>query len=419
MLDTAKLARTGFLRRYAAGEIICRQGEPGTEMYIILQGEVEVVPGGGKPVILKSGDFFGETALLDRLPRSATVKAAAESVLLVLSEDNFKEVIGTEPLLALRIMKGMSARMRELDKELRQLKQAEAGENKKHSSPGNERSSSPEAQNYAGSDLPGEKEDIFQTGAPGKTGKSAPDTGSGKDLPAPVSSAAPVSQGGVLYTRKVTCPVCGSVFEVIVFMASKLRAAGQDPELRNRYAGFEPLLYSVWVCPECYYAALHDSFNQLNARQKTALQENAPARRRKFGALAPEGSLARAVQGCLLVLENLNQTGADPFLKARLWLRLAWLSDDAGSEQDARQARQNALALYEEAYFGSRKVLSPEQEQQMAYLIGELKYRLGDRKEALHFWRRAVTQQGGNAQFTRMVQDRIYDVRGQSRKKTT
>jgi len=124
VLDIAKLARAGFLRKYTAGEIVCREGEPGAEMYIILQGKVEIVPGGGSPVTLAAGDFFGEMALLDQLPRSATVRVVEDAILLALTENNFKEVIGAEPLLALRIMKGMSARLRRLDEELRNLKWA-------------------------------------------------------------------------------------------------------------------------------------------------------------------------------------------------------------------------------------------------------------------------------------------------------
>jgi len=425
VLDTARLARAGFVRKYAAGEIICREGEPGAEMYIILQGKVEIVPGGGNPVILAAGDFFGEMALLDHQPRSAAARAVEDAILLVLTENNFKEVIGAEPLLALRILKGMSARLRKLDEELRNLKRAasaaaaegrtevagdEAGEELEMNDSLSSLQVSP-ASELEVSDPEEVLERKARLAAEGLTANP------GEGPPGASPAAAPVGQGGVLYPKKATCPVCGFTFPVTAFMASKLRVVRQDTELRNHYADFEPLLYSAWVCPECYYAGPHDSFSQLNARQKAVLKESAPARRQKFGELEQEGSPARAIQGYLLILENLAQVGADPVQKGRSWLRLAWLYDDAGNEQNARQARKNALALFEEAYFNSAKVLSPEQEQQMAYLIGELKYRLGDEKEALHFWRRAVTQKGGNAQFTRQVQDRIYAVRGQGMKK--
>ncbi|MCL6449626.1 MAG: DUF2225 domain-containing protein [Armatimonadetes bacterium] len=434
MLDTAKLARAGFLRKYAAGEIICREGEPGAEMYIILQGKVEIVPGGDSPVTLAAGDFFGEMALLDQLPRSATVRVVEDAILLVLTENNFKEVIGAEPLLALRIMKGMSARLRRLDEELRNLKRAAsaAAAEGRTEVAGDDADEEPEIIDFLSSlqispapvsapdtevqdpEVPDPEEALERKDRSAAKGLTA---NHGEGPPGASPAAAPVGQGRVLYPKKATCPVCGFTFPVTAFMASKLRMVRQDTELRNHYADFEPLLYSVWVCPQCYYAGPHDSFSQLNARQKAVLKENAPARRQKFGELEQEGSPARAIQGYLLILENLGQIGADPVQKGRSWLRLAWLYDDAGDEQNARQARKNALALFEEAYFTSTKVLSPEQEQQMAYLIGELKYRLGDEKEALHFWRRAVMQKGGNAQFTRQVQDRIYAVRGRGGKK--
>lgn len=425
MLNTGKLARTSFLQKRRAGEIICREGEPGAEMYIILQGKVEIVPGSGSPVTLAAGDFFGEMALLDQLPRSATVRVVEDAVLLILTENNFKEVIGAEPLLALRIMKGMSTRLRKLDEELRNLKRvasAAAAEGRTEVA-GDEAGEELEMIDSLSSlqvspapdlEVPDPEEALERKARSAAKGLTA---NPGEGPPGASPAAAPVGQGGVLYTKKVTCPVCGFSFPVTAFMASKLRVVRQDTELRNHYADFEPLLYSAWVCPECYYAGPHDSFSQLNARQKAVLKESAPARRQKFGELEQEGSPARAIQGYLLILENLTQISAGPVQKGRMWLRLAWLYDDAGDEQNARQARQNALAQFEEAYLTSTKVLSPEQEQQMAYLIGELKYRLGDEKAALHFWRRAVMQKEGIAQFTRQVQDRIYEVRGRGMKK--
>lgn len=429
MLDIAKLARAGFLRKYAAGEIVCREGEPGAEMYIILQGKVEIVPGGGSPVTLAAGDFFGEMALLDQLPRSATARVVEDAVLLVLTENNFKEVIGAEPLLALRIMKRMSARLRRLDEELRNLKRAasaaaaegraeEAGDDADEELEMidflSSHQVSPAPVSVPDPEVPDPEEALERKARSAAKGLT---TNHGEGPPGASPAAAPVGQGGVLYTKKATCPVCGFTFPVTAFMASKLRVVRQDAELRNHYADFEPLLYSAWVCPQCYYAGPHDSFTQLNARQKAVLKESAPARRQKFGELGEGESVAQAIKKHLLILENLAQIEASSAQKGRIWLRLAWLYDDAGDEQNARQARRNALALFEEAYFTSTKALSPEQEQQMAYLIGELKYRLGDEKEALHFWRRAVTQKGGNAQFTRQVQDRIYEVRGRGEKK--
>ncbi len=388
MLEAGKLARAGYLRRLRAGEFACREGEAGAEMYIILQGKMEVTPDGESPTVLSAGDFFGEPALLDEPPRCATARAVEDAVLLVINEKNFREVIAAEPILALRIMRGMRARLRALEEELRRLKEAPGA-----AALPPEESVRPEAEHdkEAGHGKDDEEEDAAASGAAEK----------------------------ILYTKTTKCPVCGANFSTKSFFSYKLRMAGQDTELRNRYDGFEPLLYSTWACPECYYANASDAFNgRLTLRQKAVLKEGAEARKQKFGRPPEEEGLAKSIWEHLLVLENLAQASAEPAQKARIWLRLAWLYDDLKDSEKAWEARKNALSLFEQAYFASSGRFTPEQEQQMAYLIGELKYRLGDKKEALQFWRRAVSQKGGNAQFTRQVQDRIYAARGEAKRLT-
>ena len=85
------------VERFAAGEVIIRQGEVGDKFYIIQSGEVEVsgVKDGARfsGVILKEGDFFGEVALLTGEPRNATVTARGAVELLTLGKEHFDEAL--------------------------------------------------------------------------------------------------------------------------------------------------------------------------------------------------------------------------------------------------------------------------------------------------------------------------------------
>ncbi|MGQ9824676.1 MAG: DUF2225 domain-containing protein, partial [Desulfotomaculales bacterium] len=254
--------------------------------------------------------------------------------------------------------------------------------------------------------------DVFLELAAGAGGDAAGETPPAEEEPAGAGLDAKIT-----FEKKVTCPVCRTSFQTKSFFAHKLKLVHQDSELRNHYANFEPLLFGVWVCPECYYAGLADSFEQVTPRQKGVLLAGSPGRRQKFGDLGEEGGGARAVKAHLLVLENLEEIDADPARKARVWLRLAWLYDDAGNPEAAARARRKALEMFEKAYYTSTRALTPEQDQQMAYLIGELHARLGNPEEALRYLRRAVMQKKGNAQFTRLVQDRLYEVKNMAKEK--
>ena len=73
----------------AAGEVVCTEGEPGHEFYVIASGEAAVEHAGGVANKLHTGDHFGELALLDRGPRSATVRALSDCRLYVLQDASF------------------------------------------------------------------------------------------------------------------------------------------------------------------------------------------------------------------------------------------------------------------------------------------------------------------------------------------
>lgn len=86
------------VRHYPPRIVVVRRDEPGDSMFFIAEGEVEVrLPRGG--IALGQGAFFGEMALLDRLPRSATVVTAAPTTLLVLYASDFYEIAAHIPAL--------------------------------------------------------------------------------------------------------------------------------------------------------------------------------------------------------------------------------------------------------------------------------------------------------------------------------
>jgi CRP-like cAMP-binding protein len=99
----------------SAGHVLCEEGEPGHEFYVIADGEVAVERGGRTVVKLGPGDHFGELALLDRGPRSATVRALTDVRLFVLHERSFATVLTELPALAQKLLAALAARLREAD----------------------------------------------------------------------------------------------------------------------------------------------------------------------------------------------------------------------------------------------------------------------------------------------------------------
>ena len=116
--DLDHLAGTLVERRVKGGQIICNQGDPGTEMYIIAQGHVNIhLPGeNSRRVSLKDiavGEYFGELALFDDKPRSASALATTDAVLLELSRETLSSYLERRPRAAMAILRTMAERLRE------------------------------------------------------------------------------------------------------------------------------------------------------------------------------------------------------------------------------------------------------------------------------------------------------------------
>src|SRR5262249_4963325 len=106
-------------RRYQARETVVQQGDESGDLYAVLDGRLKVSTAnteGDEMVlsILGAGDVFGEIALLDRQPRSATVSALDTCELLVIERGAFQSLLMRLPALSLSLMRVMAKRLREL-----------------------------------------------------------------------------------------------------------------------------------------------------------------------------------------------------------------------------------------------------------------------------------------------------------------
>lgn len=101
---------------HPAGTVVAREGEPGVGLFIITEGTAEVTIGGKKKIMLGPGDFFGEIALLDGGPRTATVTAVSDVKLLGLTEWVFRGLMMEHPPIAIKTLQAMADRLRRATK---------------------------------------------------------------------------------------------------------------------------------------------------------------------------------------------------------------------------------------------------------------------------------------------------------------
>ncbi len=103
------------LKRFAAGDVIFTQQDPGELMFVVLEGKVDISVGDTVVESVGLHSIFGEMALINRAPRSATAKATSPTELAVITEEAFIELVRKSPVFSIYVMRQMAARLRRMN----------------------------------------------------------------------------------------------------------------------------------------------------------------------------------------------------------------------------------------------------------------------------------------------------------------
>ena len=111
-LELKKIEIITHEREYVAGEAVFHENEPGAGLYIIRRGSIKLTKksaaGETEVAVLKDGEFFGELALLDESPRSATATAGEKTLILGFFRPDFLNLLSTEPKLGAKVLLKLS-----------------------------------------------------------------------------------------------------------------------------------------------------------------------------------------------------------------------------------------------------------------------------------------------------------------------
>jgi CRP/FNR family cyclic AMP-dependent transcriptional regulator len=97
------------------GQVLTREGAPGSEFFVIVNGTVRIDQGGREIATLGPGDFLGEIALIDDRPRTATATSVGPTALLVLTRGGFRTLMMDFPSIEQTVMKSLVTRICQLD----------------------------------------------------------------------------------------------------------------------------------------------------------------------------------------------------------------------------------------------------------------------------------------------------------------
>jgi len=227
-----------------------------------------------------------------------------------------------------------------------------------------------------------------------------------KETQSKTGKEAPSDLSRLLFDKSVCCPLCATTFTARQVRYSRLKSAKQDPDLRMHYEQMDPILYNVFICPQCGYANLSQDFEEITPVKGSlsfSTEKDGDKRSQLTGA-------ELAIENYKLVLRCLEELKSSPDKLARIYLYLAWLYEDTGNDTLAQEMRNDALTYYKQAYSSSSDPNS-SQIHQIAYLIAELSSQLGNKKDAYDFFQRLIREKDTAPWLIKQARERLYVLR--------
>lgn len=309
-----QLRKISTPRQFHNEDYICHEGQPGNEMYIILKGSIgvfvtSVIGTLTHVTTIGVGDFFGEMAIFDNLPRSASCIALEDTLTVAINKDNLSEFLASCPEIAGQMLEKMSGRIRKLDAELYQNNRFVKNRH-----------------------VP--KFEIPYQHHEGK--KMRP----------------PYQDEELLTHYKQACPICGKAVSVTEVKRNRLEERSFDVDCQMTYMKCNPLWFEVIACENCYYTNHYLRFFGINnfefelvkqvvEKEHKPIVESRIAKRNVYDVL-----VMRYLQA-IHINEYIN-AGGDALIGG-LWRNLYWLAKEAGEVEFALLCARKTIEKYRKA----------------------------------------------------------------------
>jgi uncharacterized protein len=379
-------------RRVDPGTLVYGQGAVTREFYLVLAGRVvfEVIDTTGARAVVheaRPGDCFGHVGAFSGRPTSAAATAAEPSVILAVPVDEAEAAFRIAPQLAIAVIEQFTSvgRARRAVREV-------SDEPALPSAPGLDAAST--------------------TGESGPATTAVPLGGLPEAPETRIALPSRDFEESLFFKEEATCPVCATSFEHLRVRIGAVRPTGRDSDFRTRYRGTDPTLYTITVCPHCWYAAYAEEFNDVGAAERSLLADGFAQRARPGRTnLCGIRSIDEAADSFELALGCYEARSAGHRRRAGILHRRAWLERSRGDEEREQEYLRLAVAAYRAAYEAD-KTMTDSSATRAAYLIGDLYMRLGGLQEAARWLEICV---GGKHEaqsgVLRMARERIFECR--------
>ena len=356
-----KLAQLARLGQYDPGATIFREGDPGDCLFVIASGKVDIltVRAGGEEIKLRTlnpGEVFGEMALLDGLPRSATVKVcASKAILFYINRTDFNLFLIRNPEVSLKLVETISRRLRDTNMRMKEI--IDENENLKI---------------------------IMQSLPASAREEETPDTGSS------------------FIREEYLCPYCDWSINTFKLKEGLAETIKSDGDFCPHYKDLNPIYNEVVVCPVCGYAFNDDLYGKIDPGEKDFLQGNIEKLGKPENCTGPR-SLDQAIEAYRRACYIHGEREISSFVRAEMFLRLAWLYRYKKERENEKEYLGMALNRYKIFFEEEGDSSNPKRDTYILYMIGMTYLNLGITGEALK-WLFAVTRQDSKDNDIQLVE---------------
>jgi uncharacterized protein len=208
-----------------------------------------------------------------------------------------------------------------------------------------------------------------------------------------------------LYEAERTCKVCENKFNVTK-VRSRLITEKQDSDFCMHYRDVNPYYYSVWVCPNCGYAAQEAEFGEISSTAVELVKKFLAGREVSVD-FSGIRTREQAIATYKLAIFFAGLTKLKNSKLAGLYLRLGWLYREGEQAEEEQLALAKAAELYDAAMAKERFPIDGMSELNLLYLVGELLRRTGKAEQSLLYFNKVVSNP--QAKFEKRLMDMARD----------
>jgi uncharacterized protein len=199
------------------------------------------------------------------------------------------------------------------------------------------------------------------------------------------------------FTKEVICPICANDFKGVNYKQKSFKFLNKESDFHEVFEGGNPIMYDIWVCPNCHYAAKKEEFSKIKVKEIEKITNSRLERIRvgkgiDFIKIRDYESSIASYKLAILCYEKMESRIGDI---GNLYMKMAWIAREKKKKDDEQKYLKIAIEKFEEAIENKENFAGQLSEIGNTYLMGELYRRVGKYDKAEEYLKTVIESEAG------------------------